>query len=252
MGTIAVTKASGEARQLPFQVRGSLQTMLSLRLLAPGNPDFFPLLLDKVAHSPDFFRNAPVVLDVAPLAATPPIDLAAFVERLRQHRLMPVGIQNGSPEWEEAALAAGLAVFGAGGPAREAPPPEAPPTGARRPASAPPPTAPRRQAALVVREPVRGGQQITTDGDLVVLASVSPGAELAAGGHIHVYGTLRGRAFAGIAGDEGALIFCDQLEAELVSIAGVHLVNEEIDPKLLRRRARVALEHERLVVQAMG
>ena len=75
---------------------------------------------------------------------------------------------------------------------------------------------------------MRGGQQITVDGDLVIMAAVSPGAELAATGHIHVYGTLRGRAFAGIAGDEQALIFCDQLEAELLSVAGVHLVGEEI------------------------
>jgi hypothetical protein len=31
---------------LPFQVRGSMQTILSLRLLEPGHPDFFALLLD--------------------------------------------------------------------------------------------------------------------------------------------------------------------------------------------------------------
>jgi septum site-determining protein MinC len=251
-----VTRTSGEARQLPFQVRGSLQTMLALRLLAPDTPDFFTLLLDKVAHSPDFFRDAPVVLDVGPLSASPPIDLAAFTTRLREHRLMAVGIQNGSPAWNEAALAAGLAVFGAGSQAREPQPAEPPKQAARRPAAAAvapvPALPPRRQPALVVREPVRGGQQIATDGDLVVLASVSPGAELAASGHIHVYGTLRGRAFAGIEGDESALIFCDQLEAELVSIAGVHLVNEEIEPGLLRRRARVALEGERLVVHAMS
>ena len=222
--------------------------MLALRLLAPDSPDFFPLLVDKVAHSPDFFRHAPVVLDVGPLAASSPIDLAAFVERLREHRLTPVGIQNGSPAWNEAALAAGLAVFGAGSQPREAAPPEGPPAAPRRPAATA--AVPRRAPALVVREPVRGGQQITTEGDLVVLASVSPGAELAATGHIHVYGTLRGRAFAGIEGDESALIFCDQLEAELISIAGVHLVNEEIEPRLLRKRARVALEHERLVIHA--
>jgi septum site-determining protein MinC len=105
----------------------------------------------------------------------------------------------------------------------------------------------------VVRDPVRGGQQVVApDGDLVVTATVGNGAEIAAAGHVHVYGTLRGRAFAGIEGDEAAMIFCDQLEAELLSIAGVHLVNEEIDPRLLGRRARVRLERERLVVQPAG
>jgi septum site-determining protein MinC len=248
---VAAAKVSGEARQLPFQVRGSLQTVLALRLIAPDDPNFFPLLVDKIAHSPDFFRDAPLVLDVGRLASAPPIDLAAFVERLHQQRLMPVGIQNGSPAWNEAAVAAGLAVFGAGSQPRE--PVERPPAASARqaampaPAAAPAPAA-RGRPALVVREPVRGGQQITTDGDLVVLAAVSPGAELAAAGHIHVYGALRGRAFAGVAGDEGAMIFCDQLEAQLVSVAGVHKVNDEIDPKQLRKRARIALEHERIII----
>ena len=103
----------------------------------------------------------------------------------------------------------------------------------------------------MIREPVRGGQQINAGGDLIVMATVSTGAELAAVGHIHVYGALRGRAFAGIEGDEETLIFCDQLEAELLSVAGVHLVAEAIDPKHLRRRARVALEHERLVIHTL-
>ena len=249
---MAATKAPGEARQVPFQVRGSLQTVLTLRLLVPDDPNFLPLLLDKIAHSPDFFRNAPLVLDVGPLAAREPLDVAALAERLREHRLMPVGVQNGSPAWNEAAMRAGLAVFGAGGSARAPAEGHAGAGGAAAgsPSSRAVPPA-RARPATVLREPVRGGQQITADGDLVVLSAVSAGAELAAAGHIHVYGILRGRAFAGIEGDEEALIFCDQLEAELLSIAGVHLVSEEIDPRHLRRRARVALEHERLVIHTL-
>jgi septum site-determining protein MinC len=112
---------------------------------------------------------------------------------------------------------------------------------------------PRRGPATVVAETVRGGQQIVVpDGDLVVTAPVGHGAEVAAAGHVHVYGTLRGRAFAGIDGDESAMIFCDQLDAQLLSIAGVHLVSEEIDPQFLGRRVRVRLEGERLVIQAAG
>lgn len=240
---------------MPFQVRGAVQTVLTLRLIAPEDEGFFRLLLDKIAHSPDFFRDAPLVLDVAPLAAQPPIDLAAFVGQLRQHRLMPVGIQNGAEAWNEAARQAGLAVFGAGGQVRQ-PAPEPPPRtkAVSRPEPAPAVAAepPPMRRTLVIREPVRGGQQIVVpDGDLVVLAPVSAGAELAAAGNIHVYARLRGRAFAGIGGDEQALIFCDQLEAELLSIAGVHLVNEEIDPNALRKRARIALEDERLVLHSL-
>jgi len=94
--TLAAVKSSVEVRQAPFQVRGSLQTVLSLRLLAPDAPNFLPLLLDKIAHSPDFFRNAPLVLDVGALLDGPPLDFGRLVAELRQQRLMPVGIQNGS------------------------------------------------------------------------------------------------------------------------------------------------------------
>ena len=245
MATVAAPKASVEGRQVPFQVRGSLQTVLTLRLLDPVDPNFIPLLLDKVAHSPDFFRDAPLVLDVGAIVARAPLDFALLAEHLRQHRLMPVGIQNGSEAWNEAALAAGLAVFGAGGQQRSASEPAA----SRPAAAAAPPS--RAAPTRVVADPVRGGQQIVAEGDLVVLAPVSAGAELAAAGHIHVYGILRGRAFAGIGGDESAMIFCDQLEAELISIAGVHMVAEEIDQKHQRRRARVELLNERLVIHTL-
>ncbi|HEX2529229.1 MAG TPA: septum site-determining protein MinC [Geminicoccus sp.] len=234
------------SRTQPFQIRGSLQTLLSLRLVEPHDPEFFGKFLDKIAHSPDFFRNAPIVLDAAPVAGLPPIDIAAFVAKLREHRIIPVGLQNGSTEWNEAAVTAGLAILPEGRhvePARAKEPsaaPEAAPTPTGRASPSP---------ALVVREPVRGGQQIyAPDGDIIVVAPVGHGAELIAGGHIHVYGSLRGRAFAGVDGDEQAMIFCDHLEAELLSIAGIHMVNEQFDERLLKKRVKVMCDGERLVV----
>jgi septum site-determining protein MinC len=235
-------KVPAGGRGSPFQVRGSLQTLLSLRLSRPDDPDFFTLLLDKIAHSPEFFREAPIVLDVGPIAERPPIDLAAFTEKLRRHRLVAVGVQNGSAAWNAAAREAGLALLGAGGAAAQRP---AQATSAPQPA--------RRGAALVVTEPVRSGQQVLApDGDLVILAQVGNGAEVAAAGHVHVYGPLRGRAFAGIEGDERAMIFCDALFAELLSIAGVYLVNEALDKDTLGRRARVASAGERLYVTTVS
>lgn len=246
MSDVASARAPAGARGLPFQIRGSLQTLLSLRLLRPDDPDFFALLLDKIAHSPDFFRHAPFLLDVAPLAEQPPLDLAELVARLREQRLLVVGLQNGSEAWNAAATAAGLAVMGAGG--------AAPATGrapqqpvAASPAAAPPRAA--RSSGQVIVEPVRSGQQIFfSEGDLTVLAQVGNGAEVAATGHVHVYGPLRGRAFAGVEGDDRAMIFCEQLHAELLSIAGVYLVAEEVDRACIGRRVRVTCAHERLFV----
>jgi septum site-determining protein MinC len=253
MSDVASAKAPAGPRGLPFQIRGSLQTLLSLRLLRPDEPEFFPLLLDKIAHSPDFFRHAPFVLDVAPLAEQPPIDLEAFVAKLREQRLIAVGLQNGNEAWIEEAGKAGLAIMPPGSTAPAMP---ARPTPQQAPVStpsAPPAPAGRRGSGLVITEPVRSGQQVFYgEGDITVLSTVSSGAEIAATGHIHVYGPLRGRAFAGVEGDERAMIFCDQLNAELLSIAGVYLVNEELDRDAVGRRVRVSCAGERLFVTSVS
>ena len=236
--------ADQTSRRLPFQVRGSLQTMLALRLLDPDDPEFLAKLVEKIAYAPDFYRDAPIVLDLAAVADREPIDLLRFAEELRRHRLVPVGVQNAAPAWLEEAERAGLAVFAGGGPGHSAPPARGvePPSAGRR-----------RAAAMVVTEPVRGGQQlVASEGDLVVLAPVGHGAEIAAAGHIHVYAPLRGRAYAGIEGDENAMIFCDQLDAELVSITGVYVVNEEIDTALLGRRVRISCMGDRLHLVPMA
>ena len=80
---------------------------------------------------------------------------------------------------------------------------------------------------------MRSGQSIVfPDGDITVLGSVASGAEVIAGGSIHIYGALRGRAFAGLAGNRGARIFCNQVEAELLAIDGHYRIADEIEPSL--------------------
>ena len=228
-----------------FQIRGHLQTLIALRLIEPANERFFLLLQKALARSPDFFRHAPVVLDAGPVAGQPPLNLAEFARRLRQQQLVPIGLQNGDDAWSQVAVNAGLALLPSGRPAKLATPEPA-----REPAPAE--RALRRNATIVVDEPVRAGQQIYAEGgDLIALAPVSPGGEVLADGHIHVYSHLRGRAHAGVDGDQSARIYCHSLEAQLVSIAGIYVVNEEIDARFLSKRVQIrcvndALEMERL------
>ena len=86
---------------------------------------------------------------------------------------------------------------------------------------------------------MRSGQSIVfTDGDVTVLGSVGSGAEIVAGGSIHVYGTLRGRAMAGVNGNSSARIYCQKIEAELLAIDGYYQTAEEIDPSLRDRTAQ--------------
>jgi septum site-determining protein MinC len=116
------------------------------------------------------------------------------------------------------------------------------------PAAAPPPPS----GSLVVRELVRAGQIIYAQGaDLIVLASVNPGAQLMADGHIHVYGTLRGRAVAGVRGARDARVFCQRLEAELVGVDVGYVLADDLPPALLGKPAQVLLDGDRCVVKPL-
>jgi septum site-determining protein MinC len=97
--------------------------------------------------------------------------------------------------------------------------------------------------SLTIDSPVRSGQSIVfPDGDVTVLGSVGSGAEIVAGGSIHIYGTLRGRAMAGVNGNSSARIYCQKIEAELLAIDGFYQTAEELDAALRNRPAQAWLE----------
>lgn len=238
----------------PFQLRGGVFTLLVLRLTDPKDPALFKMLADKVAQAPGFYRNAPLVIDLQAMADAPAFNLAELGRRIRQHQFVPVGVQNGTEEQNKAAINAGFSLFPEG---REA----AINAGGSTPrpnrandktAAAPSPSlGPAGQR--VVTQPVRSGRQLfVRSGDLVVRASISPGAELLAEGHIHVYGALRGRALAGVNGDASAQIFCHSLEAELVSIAGFYRVREDMPEELIGKPAHVHLDQDRIVIEPLA
>lgn len=273
----------------PFQLRGGAYTMIVLRLTEPKHPAFYQMLMEKVAQAPGFFTDAPVVLDLQDLADAPPFNMAELRRRLRQHRLMAFGVQNATEEQNQIAINAGMVVLPPGrqAPIRSAPRPApaadadaaqtAQAASAETTASAATTTQPAGEAAnetapasaeaasldeepaaeatvsKVVIQPVRSGRQIYAQGgDLIVLASISPGAELIADGHIHVYGTLRGRALAGIAGNTDARIFCRSLEAELVSIGGYWRVRDDIPEELIGKPVQIHLDGEHVVIESLA
>src|ERR1700724_1360063 len=105
------------------------------------------------------------------------------------------------------------------------------------------PEAKPKPMSLLLESPVRSGQSIVfTEGDVTVLGSVGSGAEIVAGGSIHIYGTLRGRAMAGVNGNSAARIYCQKIEAELLAIDGYYQTAEEIDAPLRNRPAQAWLE----------
>jgi septum site-determining protein MinC len=233
-------------------VQGAVFTVMVIRAASLRDPAFAAALDEQVRRSPRFFLNAPVVLDLkdsGEFAGEAEFDAAR--EILRRHTLSLVGVQNALPAQLEAAAAAGLASFAPNSTQPRRPPPSQ--SAPAEPTPEPPP-APAAAATVsgktrLVTQPVRSGTQIyARGGDLVVLAPVSPGAEIVADGNIHVYGALRGRALAGASGDSQARIFCTRLEAELVSIAGRYLVSEQLPADQQQQAVQIALVDDRLTI----
>jgi septum site-determining protein MinC len=205
-----------------FKLKGRLYTFTVLQLLTTDKDLFTQQLDDVITKAPKLLHNTPVVLDCSAIQDDA-LDLEGFRQCLRNHNLFPVAIQGATPFLTTLAQTQGMAVLHASStqdkPLIEEPAPESHPTGIEG------------HASKLLTTPVRSGQQVVSKGgDLVVTASVSHGAELLADGNIHVYGALRGRALAGISGDKNARIFCQSLEAELVSIAGFYRLSDAIEP----------------------
>ena len=208
-----------------FQLKGSMLAITVLELAHNNLEALDRQLAAKVAQAPNFFSNTPLVLALDKLPASEgAIDLPALMRVCRQHGLRTLASRASRIEDIAAAIAIDLPVLPPSG-ARERPiePVEAAPKKPEKPAE------PVIRPTKIITSPVRGGQTIYAEGcDLVVVASVSPGAELMADGNIHVYGPMRGRALAGHKGNAKARIFCQQLSAELVSIAGKYKVSEDL------------------------
>ncbi|RWU17724.1 septum site-determining protein MinC [Pseudomonas alkylphenolica] len=213
-----------------FQLKGSMLAITVLELAQNNLEGLDRQLAAKVAQAPNFFSNTPLVLALDKLPATEgAVDLPGLMRICRHHGLRTLAIRANRIEDIAAAIAIDLPVLPPSG-ARERPVEPEPEVKKPEPAPAPvPEPEPAIKPTKIITTPVRGGQQIYAQGgDLVVVSSVSPGAELLADGNIHVYGAMRGRALAGIKGNTRARIFCQQLTAEMVSIAGQYKVSEDL------------------------
>lgn len=229
------------------ELKGTTFT-ISVLHLSDGNPARIRQLLEaKVAQAPQFFNCAPLVLNVERLTEIP--DFQQLRELVESEDFVLVGITGARDEaMKTAAKAAGLAVM-VSGKSRKAEPEPTPPVPEPKPVEAapvPPVPAPV-EASKVHVGPVRSGQQIYAAGtSLVVLGSVSPGAEVIADDSIHVYGALRGRAIAGAKGNPKARIYCQQLQAELLSIAGTFQLSDALPAGVIQEPVHIRLDNEQL------
>lgn len=224
-----------------FEIKGRLMTLSVLRILTADLDRLGEQLDAAIASAPELFQNFPVLLDFQELPEDAQIafDIARLDRLLRERGFVPVGMRGAGAVLTGIAAGVGIGVIAAGAGAEP---------GRRKPMDDAAPPA----ASLLVKDPVRSGQQVyAKTGDLIVLATVSPGAEILADGNIHIYGSLRGRALAGVRGNADARIFCRHLDAELVSIAGHYRVAEHIQEAERQQPVQIFLRGGSLVIEPL-
>lgn len=194
-----------------------------------------------LARSPGFFGGRPVVLDLVNVKLHKP-GISHLVGCLLERGIRVIGLEGADPSQlgpELPPLLSGRAVNSNELVALARPEQPAP--------------APKQPASLLVDRPVRSGQAIIyPEGDVSILGSVSSGAEIVAGGSIHIYGTLRGRAMAGHMGNSRARIFCQKIEAELLAINGYYRTAEEIDASYRGRPMQAWLNDNVMMITALN
>ena len=247
-----------------FELKSAGFTLPIIRLLDVNLDAVAAQLAAKVEQAPDFFRNTPVVIDLGGLPeAEGDVEFPMLVGLLRGHGMLPFGVRGGTEQHHKAAQAMELAILGESRVPRDKAPGRSVPAPATRRSpsrsepepdhhepvvTAPPPSG----TFTLINRPIRSGQRIhALGGDLSIVGAVSSGAELMAEGNIHVYGPLRGRAMAGMNGNVEARIFCQDLQAELVSVAGHYRVSENIPAELSGVAVQIFLDGQALRIEPL-
>lgn len=207
------------------ELKGTGFTLSVVKITHPDLEKVKAELSQKIAQAPQFFNLAPVVINLEASEVMP--DFASLKSLLADLKLLPVGITGCPDAHKQAANDAGFALLNA---------PKKASHGVTQSSETPAPQVVEKVVKVaesvpsrIVQQTLRSGQQIyAKGGDLIVIGSVSNGAEVIADGNIHIYGALRGRAIAGASGNNDARIFCRKLQGELISINGHYWTSDQL------------------------
>lgn len=252
-----MTESLTDTRPIRLKGRSFLALTLSPELPVAG---WLARLDDLAARSAGFFLGRPVVLDLDGVDIAKP-EFVELIAELGRRNVWIMGIEGARPSLLGPGMPPAMK-GGRPGPDFEAPAereiaePQAVANGAQAaptPVAAAEMHASRTVPSIIVREPVRSGQSVIfPEGDVTVIGSVASGAEVIAGGSIHIYGTLRGRALAGTVGNTSARIFCRKLEAELLAIDGLYKTAEDMDRRLRGQAVQFWLEGDAILAETLN
>ena len=189
-----------------------------------------------IARSPGFFAGRPVVIDLSSVDLSQS-GIGHLLTRLQDRNIRVLGIEG----VEEARLTPSMPPLLSGGRSCVVEP------------KAPKKVEAKQPTSLLLESPVRSGQTIIfPEGDVTILGSVGSGAEVVAGGSIHVYGALRGRAMAGVNGRASARIYCQMIDTELLAIDGFYQTADDIDAALRGKPAQAWLQGNTMRITALN
>jgi septum site-determining protein MinC len=219
----------------------------SVPVLSLASNDFVLIeqsLNEKIKLAPEFFKHSPVIIDLSDANKKQlALDFDDLAPIIRKVGLFAIGLRGGNEDQQAQAISLGIPVNNAS--ASEA---KELKTDSKL-IKAPVDFVENDSTTVMLTKPVRSGQRVYSHGDLIVLAQVSAGAEILAEGNIHVYGALRGKALAGVQGNIEARIFCSDLQAELVSIAGNYKISDDIHGAVPNTPVQIYLQKNTLVVK---
>lgn len=260
---MSIESSSNFSKKSAIEFKSSSFTVPALLLNSNDLGDVVEKLQQKLQQAPEFFKNSPVLLDIQALNTQGSnVDIANLIKLIRSNALIPVALRGGTFEQNQAAIKMGVPIQSVHTASHDQDKSPAPAQGVEvvsaiiPPVTAPPATETREEESsgaetTLITTPIRSGQRVYASGDLVILAQVSAGAEIMAEGNIHVYGSLRGRALAGVQGNPEARIFCFDLQAELISIAGNYKVNDDLDKSIQHKPVQIYLQDHALIIKEL-
>jgi septum site-determining protein MinC len=200
-----------------------------------------------LARSPNFFANKPIVLDMA-LADIGLKDYRDLLSALARRHIRVMGVEGANRSLVGPHLPPNIT---AGVPVAPTEPSQAEAPSENKPKAAELPKPASR--TLIVDSPVRSGQSIShLEGDVTIVGRVASGAEIIAGGSVHVYGAIQGRVIAGVSGAPDARIFCTEARAELLCIGGAYWTAEDMDPRTEGKSLEVRLAEGQLQIRILN
>jgi|SRR3990167_533037 len=220
-----------------FQLKADFLPITVLRLLRHEMDLLQNQLETTILKAPQYFNHAPMIIDFSAIENAGQLDVKQICQLLKQYQIQPVaarGLKKSTMQDELPLIADTVKKVSPMNNKTKAKEPE-------------------KVKTKIITKPVRAGTQIyAKDGDLIMMAPVNAGAEVIADGNIHIYAPLRGRALAGAKGDTDARIFCKQLEAELVSVAGHYLLNEKMDmSQHAQNMVQIYFENNKLMIEVV-